>query len=420
MKAGNSAGDSGTFPSATHQAMPDPTNTNLERDASSIEMSDLKDDCMTNLASKFTLTHLEDAEEGRLTPISESRHPSSRPPSKLELHIADWATLKKAKSSVVSGLQTVVEILDVFIDVALANKLDESPAVEILRKAKGTAEKAQKLLPSESSFPDLAMNDRIAERVISPASFNFRYRDDVVKGVPLWNMFDALTYIYSACVADIFTTRDCELYLYQLRTIFGILGTAVGGYFGFTVPSTVAATWREVKGGPFLVGFAASCTGNDKRTMANVRRKYVDALVNLMPADNKRALNASGNCPEFITWSIICRNAGKYQSLCLNNFKDFAYKFCGHCEDASVAFSKKQYEIEDLFNGSSLLSSTKIMNQNTYPGCKLKSVEAIIKDGRGKRKRTEGTDEVEETEKTKKKKTERIKVDGRVTKRTRK
>jgi hypothetical protein len=238
MKAGNGAGDSGTFPSATHQAMPDPTNTNLERDASSVEMSDLKDDCMTNLASKFTLTHLEDAEEGLLTPLSESQHPSSRPPSKFELHIADWATLKNAKSSVVSGLETVVEILEVFIGVALANKLAESPAVDILRIAKGTAEKAQKLSPSESLFPDLAMNDRIAERVISLASFDFRYRDDVVKGVPLWNMFDALTYVYTACVADIFTTRECELYLYQLRTIFGILGRAVGGYFGFTVPST--------------------------------------------------------------------------------------------------------------------------------------------------------------------------------------
>jgi hypothetical protein len=88
-----------------------------------------------------------------------------------------------------------------------------------------------------------------------------------------------------------------------------------------------------------------------------------------------------------------------------------------------MAFSEKKYKIEDFFNRSSLLSSTTIVNQKTYPGCKLKSVEAIIKDGRlgDKRKRTEGTDAAEEMEKTKKmKKTESTKVRGRGAKRARK
>jgi hypothetical protein len=81
--------------------------------------------------------------------------------------------------------------IDSFIRVALANKLDKRPAVEMLKSAKGTAEKAQKLPPSEAEVDAIPMKERIAPRVISPTSFDFRYRDDVVKGAPLWNMFDA-------------------------------------------------------------------------------------------------------------------------------------------------------------------------------------------------------------------------------------
>jgi hypothetical protein len=94
------------------------------------------------------------------------------------------------------------------------------------------------------------------------------------------------------------------------------------------------------------------------------------------PTD-KTVLNLLGNCPEFITWSIVCRNAGNYKSLCLSNFKEFAYKFCGHCKDASVAFSEKKYEIEDFFDKSSLLFSTEVMTDQAYPGCKLKTAQAI-------------------------------------------
>jgi hypothetical protein len=115
-----------------------------------------------------------------------------------------------------------------------------------------------------------------------------------------------------------FPTRECELALYQLRMTFNVLGNAGSGYFNREVPSTVAVTWREVGGDrPLVAGFAASCTGDDKVFMAKVRRKYVEALVNLKkpsPADKNRAPNRAGNCPEFITWSIACRQVGNYQS----------------------------------------------------------------------------------------------------------
>jgi hypothetical protein len=191
-------------------------------------------------------------------------------------------------------------------------------------------------------------------------------------------MFDAMTYIYTACVQDMFTTREYELYLYQLRTIFNVLGTTVGRYFGRKVPSTVAATWCEVgQGRPLVAGFAASCTGREKPATAKARRDYLNALVKLANPTDKTVLNLLGNCPEFITWSIVCRNAGNYKSLCLSNFKEFAYKFCGHCKDASVAFSEKKYEIEDFFDKSSLLFSTEVMTDQAYPGCKLKTAQAI-------------------------------------------
>jgi hypothetical protein len=295
--------------------------------------------------------------------------------------------------------------------------------VEILKNANGTAEKAQKLLPSQAKVD--VMKDKIGDRVVSPTSFDFRYRDDVVKGVPLWNVFDAITYIYTACFVDMFISRECELHLYQLRTIFNVLGSAVGKSFKRKVPSTMAATWCKVgEGRPLVAGFAASYTRKNKVAMAKVRRKYVDALVNLNPVDKKRAPNASGNYPEFITWSIVCRDAGNSKSLCLSNFKEIAYQFCGHFEDASKAFVEKKSKIEDFFDKSSLIISTEVRTDHASPGCKLKSAEALIKDGRVKRKRTEETEPVEETEKMKKmKKTEKIektRAGGRSAKRPRK
>ena len=35
--------------------------------------------------------------------------------------------------------------------------------------------------------------------------------------IPLFNIWDDLSYLYTLCCEDIFTDRECELHIYQLR-----------------------------------------------------------------------------------------------------------------------------------------------------------------------------------------------------------
>lgn len=104
-------------------------------------------------------------------------------------------------------------------------------------------------------------------------------------------------------------------------------------------------------------------------------------LRNMPPSTNTRSYpNVAGNCPEFITWGIVCRDKGKYSSLCVNMEDDpngKIYKCCPSCEDILNILNANNIEIDDLWLTSVLGHSNPVYSV-TYPYRKLKSLEVIL------------------------------------------
>jgi hypothetical protein len=129
----------------------------------------------------------------------------------------------------------------------------------------------------------------------------------------------------------------------------------------------------------------------EKRGMAEARKVYVSGLrtlaQNCVTGSSKEIRNAVGNCPEFVAWRAICRGDGGYRSLCLNIPNEYSYKCCTHCDDlAKGAWDNKKIKIEDWFDKTSLKTGLPPSTlESGYIYCKLKKIEAIIQEGRGRK-----------------------------------
>ena len=152
-----------------------------------------------------------------------------------------------------------------------------------------------------------------------------RYRGWAYEMYPLHNLFDALGFIYTLCIDGIDCDRDGELYLLQLRFITAsILATGCISRKG--IPATVGASWQKTSNERLRVSFAFSCIGNEKQRVYENRSlcRYVDYLYAIRkPIDKskKKAPNKPENCSEFLTWRMVCRDAGVYQTLCIKKWE---------------------------------------------------------------------------------------------------
>lgn len=313
---------------------------------------------------------------------SSSTLPSS-PPQKIELHIGNWAKVaKRPVTTTKEGIEKVIEILKFFINVAALNGLGDTPAVATLKKAIETAEKG--LDPTYTK--PISWTEKVSQhtRAHTP-SYTFRLKTFVLNNVPLFNIFDAMAFIYTLCVEDLFAVTDCQLHLYQFRLIIRAFCGNMWHSQTF-VPSTVAATWYETTPKkPLTIGFATACIGrtDSKKQMNKARKVFCEGVFTLATESElelcppKSCPNFPGNCPEYLIWGMICRNEGNYSSLCLNVFSELAIKFCGYCEEmAKVATSKKNVHINDLWNKSILIKSSEVVDENAlYPGCNLKDLK---------------------------------------------
>jgi hypothetical protein len=123
-----------------------------------------------------------------------------------------------------------------------------------------------------------------------------------------------------------------------------------------------------------------------KRDVAAARVEFMNLLtatfqVGPPTATTPGSPNSAGNCPEFLSWELVCRVPGSYESLCFDVSKKVGesgelMKCCTKCEDQRVHFQRNGYLIGDLWNSSFL--GTKKEFGGKYPYFVMRKVEEII------------------------------------------
>lgn len=282
-------------------------------------------------------------------------------------------------------------ILQYFIDIATKNNLEDHPATKILLKCHQVAS-------CKDHLEVIEMRKRIQrESIPSLVSLSpeQKYREWTFKAYPLHSLFDALALIYTLGIDETKIERDGELYLLQLRLIARAL-LATGYITRKGIPSTVAGSWQVSDEAPLRISFAFSCVGgtleNDRKEENQSRRKYCDFLYSVrkvikLTSGEKKQANSSENCPEFLNWPMVCRNAGIYRTLCLNIPKEKLMKCCRACMETAEGAKSKGIEIQDIFGSCTLVDGNIMVEDNKggYTVCQLKNMEQIIGVRRGRK-----------------------------------
>jgi hypothetical protein len=217
---------------------------------------------------------------------------------------------------------------------------------------------------------------------------------DVYKAIPLFNIWDSLSFLYTTCVEDVNSQLAAELHLFQFRMVINALRQC--DYFpSFAGPTTVGSAWSTSE--PFLIGYATTCVGPKKGShvakeeMAGARCKFITTITSQLRVPITIGLllncrNRPGNCPEFVTWRFVCRDPGNYFSLCFSidetDGKAKSLKFCEHCQDFAQLLTKHKINITDVWD-KALLCDEEAMpftrKGTRYPFRRLQSTNQVIK-----------------------------------------
>jgi hypothetical protein len=325
-------------------------------------------------------------------------HPSLPDEYKIRLNLQTWANIFAEPIDTHAQQRARVDkILNFFIKVAMLNDLDNTLAVQSLRTSLTNLFR----LGECSSEIDIDWRARISQ-LASPERMNYKssssMRDLCVHGIPLFNIWDSMSFIYTVCAEDIKTQLGAELHLIQFRIIIRALRVCKRVFPEYAGPNTVAATWtEESKSKPLTIAFATSCVGpsgsGTKPAMAAFRREFMktvtDNLKNFSRKVNTRKdpPNPPANCPEYLVWPIVCQKPGKYKSLCFNMKNDDSkaaiYRCCKFCEDALYHLGANNIVIDDLWRTSFMGEGT-IKMKGPYPEQKMKSLNDILAEFGGR------------------------------------
>ena len=300
-------------------------------------------------------------------------------PQGIPLRIKDWARrAREQPQSPEDGRMRAIKIFQLFIEIGTVFGLKETPCIKIL-------ENAVDICNNQVTSKSLKV-DKIADQTRSKTpSLTMTLKNFVLERIPVYNIFEAMCWVYTCCVATDKIRKDCdaERYLYQLRLIFKALKATK---WVQQTPTTVAATWNAPSNNdPLIVAFACSCVGkqNLKSEIAAARREYVRGLHSHVQnfTYTSNAPNIAGNCPEFVVWGTVCKARNSYRSLCLHMNKEMSYKYCGHCEFLAKAASEgNSIRIEDWYDKSCLVVP-ELYKKNKYDGCMLKDIQIIVEEG---------------------------------------
>ena len=291
------------------------------------------------------------------TPSNSPRN--SPPPSSngIPLHLAYWSQFASSPIlSVDDGRIKACKTFQSFVDVGEEFGLSNTPCITMLEEAINICNKAA----SQSVAAGLDGASKVSQRYTrkNASSFAATLQGFVLREIPIFNILEAMCWIYTCCVHtdEILTDREAECYLYQLLLIFQAL-KATKWLPRDLIPSTVAAAWSRPSGNaPLKVVFACACVGKEKvrLEMNKARKEYVKGLHVLAEncsannASNNASLNQAGNCPEFAAWGALCRGGQEYRSLCLNLVQYRSYKCCTHCDSlAKATWVGSRVKIED-------------------------------------------------------------------------
>ena len=256
--------------------------------------------------------------------------------NKIGLNLEKWEEiLNEPYNTEQLAKARIDKILNFFINVASANNLAATPAVQTLRESLSTLRRG-------GNFSRNAATKNWRERItqLSGAVTNHdpisSLRNLCLQGFPIFNIWDSMSFIYTICADDIKTDLGAELHLYQFRMILKALRDCQTYFAKFAGLTTVAASWKvETKNQPLSVAFATTAVGNNeddnaKEAIAAARRDFMStitkALKNESQVINTRSPpNSEGNCSEYLAWPVVCRHEGRYKSLCLNMAQQYAY-----------------------------------------------------------------------------------------------
>jgi hypothetical protein len=211
--------------------------------------------------------------------------------------------------------------------------------------------------------------------------------------MPLFNIWDSLSFIYTVCAENIHTQVGAELRLVQFRVIIQALRQCEKVFPESTPPNTVAATWTEASNSkPLTIAFATTCVGpsgsGTKPLMAAARREFMKAVIDKCKRlSNKgksrvRPPNPPANSPEYLNWPIVCQKPGRYKSLCFNTYdgaKAGVLRCCKYCEDALNRLGANGIKIDDLWKTSSM-GIGPCTDDEPYSFRDMKSLQAILKE----------------------------------------
>ena len=143
--------------------------------------------------------------------------------NKIGLDLAKWETvLGEPHDTEVLAHSRIDKILNFFINVASANGLAATPAVQTLRESLSTLRRG-------GDFSRNAAKQNWKERIaqLSGPKTNddpiSSLRNLCLQGFPVFNIWDSMSFIYTICADDVKTHLGAELHLYQFRMIVAAL-----------------------------------------------------------------------------------------------------------------------------------------------------------------------------------------------------
>ena len=310
--------------------------------------------------------------------------------SRIPLTISDWA---KRPSLIVPAHQkneAAIQMLTYFKNLGLQHLSHDSRPITLLD---------QSLSELRAIDPPVVNSGirRVAHTRLNPKTYTLQLREFVFNEIPVFNIWDAIALIYSISVENVFSDREVELFLYQLRLILNSMRNT-NCWSGDFFPSTVAASWTSPVPQKYLVvAYSFSCISgrnSSLRSEQNIaRQNYNQKLFSLVQLSDEelnkldKGFNRAGNCPEYSTWATVCTNPGEYKSLCLNIAKEQTMECCGPCTETARAAQKIGITIHDRWKTCSLVnkSGEEVTNKGGYKIKMMDPIQKILSQGRGRK-----------------------------------
>lgn len=352
--------------------------------------------------------------------------------SQIRLELGRWTRLLKQKLERIEDQRERIHIiLEYFLDVAIHNNLNETPAAQIIRNCLGNMDASSH--HAKVDDPSASANlwaVRIGQRTYeevkreveqavanSPPSSNelvhqnsstalVQIQPDVrfsptslIHEIPLFNLWDALSFIYSKTVEPIDSPLLAELHLYQFWTIVLILRDCYLYFPSWAMPTTAAASWTNhgSGNGSFIIAFGTTCVGpksreremgprtpGAKQEMRDLRREHITRLkwiLNL--AENALHINRTldGNCPEWFIFPSVISGPGTYFSLCFGWDRDEknvkSMKFCPSCIQLAEHLRGEGMNVVDLWKRALLVDPSQEFG-GQYPHCFLVDGKVVV------------------------------------------